>query len=253
MVRLFWLVVGALALLFFLRWLGVITGYLAVLVDWVLGLAWSMACPLFFLSLFYAPGLYRDLTGGVSRRWDRFVSHRREIDELKHKISQMGKAHHMNLLGTLYLRQGRLPLAHQWLQQARELEPSALDVQFKLGVCCFEEGDYACAVDLLEKVHAEKPDYDYGMAYLRLAQAHDRQDHLERAEEVYRLLLRFYPNQPEGSYCYAMLKARQGETDEARQVLREMIASMRLSPGFQRRRNRHWVLKARWWLWRNRS
>ena len=35
--------------------------------------------------------------------------------------------------------------------------------------------------------------------------------------------------------------------------MRDVIFTVRHSPGFHRRRNRHWPLKAQWWLLRHRS
>ena len=36
--------------------------------------------------------------------------------------------------------------------------------------------------------------------------------------------------------------------DPAREWMQTVVTSVRRSPGFQRRRNRHWLWKARWWL-----
>ncbi|MEZ6071123.1 MAG: hypothetical protein R3C10_12805 [Pirellulales bacterium] len=51
--------------------------------------------------------------------------------------------------------------------------------------------------------------------------------------------------------CYAQLLSGEGREAEAAEVLRQMVAASRVSPGFQRRRNRHWIWKARWRLLRD--
>ena len=102
-------------------------------------------------------------------------------------------------------------------------------------------------------MHAIKPDHDYGMAYLRLAQSQQFRGNDSRAGEVFQTMLRFYPGHPEGTYYYGLLLAGDHSPEKARQLMEEVIFNVRHSPSFSRRRNRHWSLKARWWLWRNRK
>ena len=253
MARLFWIVVGGLIFLWLLRSTGVLHAVPMVksMVDSILGLACAFACPLFFLMMFYAPGLFRDLTGGVTRVWERYGARQRELEDLKRKIAHLDKAHHMAQLGNHYLRQGRHARAREWFTKALEKDPKLLDARYKLALCEYEEKDYQRACQLLEEVHQEKPDHDYGMAYLRLAQCHQHLGSPQRADEVFKILLQFYPGQPEGTYCYALLKSAEGDSARAHELMREVVTAVRLSPRFQRRRNRHWLLKAKWWLWRN--
>ena len=91
------------------------------------------------------------------------------------------------------------------------------------------------------------------MAYLRLAQSQQFVGNQSRAKEIYQILLRFYPGHPEGSYFYALLLADEDQLLAARKLMNDLIFTVRHSPGFHRRRNRHWALKARWWLWHRRS
>jgi len=252
MARTFWIVVGALFALLVLRSYGIFGyGPLGRLIDYVLGLACYFAVPAFFLALLYAPGLFRELTSSWHHFWDRMVARRRVVDELKHKIARLDKSHHMAQLGSEYLRQDRYERARQWFEKALEKDPNLLDARYKLALCHVHDHDPQAAVELLEQVHEQKPEHDYGMAYLRLAQCHQQLGNFERADEIYRTLMKFYPGHPEGSYSYAMLKVEGDEMDEARRLLRDLISSVTHSPAFQRRRNRHWVLKARWWLFRH--
>lgn len=217
----------------------------------VVGLACSIAWPLFFLGLYVAPGLFQDLTNEVHHFWYRFRTRRHEIEELERKIAHLDKPHHMLQLGNVYLSQGRTSQAARLFEQALDKDSELLDAQYKLALCRFAQGNYQEASERLEAVNGRKPEHDYGMAYLRLAQAHDRLDHRERAAEVYATLLRFYPGHAEGTYHYALLLARENDLEQARRLMREVVFSVRHSPGFQRRRNRHWLLRARWWLSRH--
>jgi tetratricopeptide (TPR) repeat protein len=253
MVRWFWTFVGVFLLLWLLLQLGLVPAPLTPIVASFLAVVGSLACPITLLLLLWAPGLFRETSEGISRFFSRIGARRREEEDLHRKIAHLDKAHHMLQLGSTLLRQGRVRKAAEWLQRAVEKEPDLLEAQYRLALCRYELGDYPAAAELLEAVHATKPQHDYGLADLRLAQSQQNLGNRERAEEVYETLLRFYPGQPEGSYHYAVLKAEQNETERARQLMQDVIFSVRHSPRFQRRRNRHWLLKAKWWLLRNRA
>ena len=232
---------------------GLVPQVLVPLVQFFLWVGWSLACPLFFLSILVAPGLYRDASDSTSQFWQRVRTRRAETDQLQRKIAHLDRAHHMVQLGTIYAKQGHAAKAVEWFQRALEKNPELIDAQHKLALCYFDQGRFEPAAELLEKVHAEKPDYDYGMAYLRLAQSHHQLGHTDRAAEVYETMLRFYPGHPEGSFHYALLLAEGKNHEAAARYMREVVFTLRHSPAFQRRRNRHFMIKAMWWLWRHRA
>lgn len=243
-------VVGVVVILWLLLQVGLVPAPLVPAAHYILGTVCSLGLPLFFLSLYLAPGLYADLRDDVRLWWERLRSRRLEMEDLERKIAHLNKAHHMLQLGMLLARQGKPAQARKWLEQARQLEPDALETRYRLALCHFEERQFEPAAELLEDVHAAKADHDYGMAYLRLAQAQQFLGHSQRAGEVYQQMLRFYPGHAEALYHFALLTAEAGDKAQAADKMREVIRSVRHSPSFQRRRNRHWALKARWWLWR---
>lgn len=231
--------------------LGLVPTPLVPLVGYVVGTASALACPLFWIILIFAPGLFRDTIDSVSQFGRRLRSRRNEIDDLKRKIAHLDRAHHMVQLGNIYARQGRRKLAAELFEKALQKEPDLIEAQYRLALCRYEHGDFERSAALLEEVHAEKPGYDYGLAYLRLAQSQDRLGNQKRAKEIYETLLRYYPGQPEGSYHFAILENELGNRPHAQELMRDLIFAVRHSPAFQRRRNGHWALKAKWWLWRN--
>ena len=251
MVRIFWLAVGFVALLWLLLQLGVLSGPAEAIALTIVGGACSMACPLLFFMIFWAPGLFRETTDGVSHFFARIGARHREIEDLERKIAHLNKAHHMALLANVFWKQGRRRRAIDWFRKAMEKDPDLLDARYKLGLCYFEQADFAGAAELLEGVCSEKPQHDYGLADLRLAQALHRLNRVDRADEAFQTLLQFYPGHPEGSYHFALFKVDQGDAMRARTLMQDVVFAVRHSPGFQRRRNRHWMLKAKWWLWRN--
>jgi tetratricopeptide (TPR) repeat protein len=251
MSRLVLTIVAVVAALWVLLALGILPEPLAQVAQFIVGTACSLAMPLFFLSLWLAPGLYRELIDTTNQVFERFRTRRNEVDDLQRKIAHLDKPHHMVQLGQVYARQGKTAKAIEQFERALQRDPSLLDARYRLALCQFDRGRYETAAPLLEEVHAAKPDHDYGLAYLRLAESQQRLGQLDRAAEVYALLLRYYPSQPEGSYHYGLLLAGQGDRERARQLMQDVIFGVRNSPAFHRRRNRHWALKAHWWLWRN--
>ena len=143
----------------------------------------------------------------VSHFWRRLRTRRRDVDELEVKIAHLDRPYHMNQLGQIYLTQGRVAKAKPWFERALAKEPEGIAAQYNLATCHYAQKQYAAAAELLEQVHAQKPDYDYGMAYLRLAQSQQFVGNHPRAAEIYQTLLRFYPGHPEGLYHYGLLTA----------------------------------------------
>ncbi|MBI2823326.1 MAG: tetratricopeptide repeat protein [Planctomycetia bacterium] len=252
MTRLILITVATLLALWILLNLGIVPEPLARLFEPLVGLACSLAIPALIITSYAAPGLLRDVADDARHLWHRVRTRRHDIDELEVKIAHLDRPYHMHQLGLIYAAQGRIAKARPWFERALAKDPDAVETKYHLACCDFAQKQYATAADLLEQVHAKRPDYDYGMAYLRLAQSQQLAGNLARAGEVYQTLLRFYPGHPEGTYYYALLKADDHAPDEARQLMRDVIFTVRHSPGFHRRRNRHWALKAQWWLWRHR-
>jgi hypothetical protein len=225
---------------------------LAGIAAWYIGVVSGLIFPLFLLSLLFAPGIWGNLSGRMRHLSERISSRRQEVEELRHKIRTLGQPHHMVKLGTIYVRQGRSDKAEQLFREALDIDPGLVDARYQLGLCRYEMQDYATTAQCMEAACAEKSNYGYGLAQLRLAQSLDRLGD-DDAANVYAEFLRQYHAHPEGSVCYAELLTRRGEGTEADRVLREMVQASRVSPRFQRRRNRHWILKAQWRLWRSRG
>lgn len=233
-----------------LQW-GLVPAPVARILWPVVNLAWGLACPLFFLSLWVAPGIYQETAADLRQFSERWGARRQEVEELQRKVATLDKPHHMIQLGSLYLRQGRVTRAIPLLEQALEREPDTTEAQYRLGIAYLDRNRNEEAAALLEKVHMASPAYDYGSAYLRLAEAQTRLGNFDRAREIYQAMLKFYPGQPECCYQLGLLLAQDGQQEAGVKMMREVIFTLRHSPRFQRRRNGHWGLKARWWLWRH--
>lgn len=249
--RLFFTAIAVLVLSWLLLQWDVLPAPVARFLGPVVNLAWGLACPLFFLSLWIAPGIYQQTVSDLRQYRERVGVRRREVEELERKVATLDKPHHMIQLGSLYLRQGRVTRAIPLLEKALEREPETTETRYRLGIAYLERHRYEEAAALLEQVHATSPAYDYGSAYLRLAEAQTRLNNTSRAREVYEAMLKFYPGQPECCYQLGILLAQASEKERATKMMREVVFTLRHSPAFQRRRNGHWGVKARWWLWRH--
>ncbi len=253
MTRLILIIIAVLALAWILLAAGALPPPVAGVVEPILGTVSSLAIPGLFLTAYLAPGLIQGVIGDVNHTWRRLRTRKRDVEELERKIVHLDRPYHMHQLGMVYLQQGRAAKAQPWFEKALEKDDQSLDARYHLACCHFAQKQYAKSAELLETVHAQKPEHDYGMAYLRLAQSQQFVGNSARASEVYKTMLRFYPGHPEGTYHYALLLADDHSPEAARHLMQEVIFNVRHSPGFSRRRNRHWALKARWWLWRNRN
>lgn len=248
-----------------LRWI-LIFGLLLVATAFLLGSGWLpgtlhralqlafntavyVVVPILLVMFVMAPGLFPSLSNEAKSLWQRISG--RETAELKRKIDTLDKPHHMVQLGSVYLQAARYAKAEPLFNQALEREPDLLEARYKLALCRFAAKDFEAAKDLLETVHKEMPDYDYGIAYLRLAQSHAHLGHNERAAEIFDTMLRFYPGHAEASYSYGQMLANCGQWEAAKSHIRNVNATLRHAPPFQRRRNRHWALKAWWWMLRH--
>jgi hypothetical protein len=220
-------------------------------VDRVIDGIFSLGCTLFWISLWVAPGMIYRLRDDFAEVWERLKGRRSEIDDLIQRVNHLNKPHHMAQLAGIYQRQGKHKLAANWFAKALEGDGSMVDARYRLALCRLREKKFQAAAELLEQVHATKPDHDYGGAYLRLAQASERAGNDERAAAVYPMLFKCCPGHAEGCYCYGLLLARRGDGAGARRQMEQVIFSVRNSPTFHRRRNRHWMWKAKWWIWRN--
>ncbi|MDA7978214.1 MAG: tetratricopeptide repeat protein [Pirellulales bacterium] len=204
--------------------------------------------PVFLVAFLMAPGMFPSLANEARALWQRFSG--REVSDLRQKIDQLDKPHHMVQLGNIFLRAARFSKAKPWYEKALQRDSTLLEARYKLALCQYHLSEHTQAMERLEQVHAEKADYDYGMAYLRLAQVHARLDNHDRAAEVFAEMLRFYPGHAEASYSFGLLLSSLGQWSEAHHHMRNVNATLRQSPPFQRRRNRHWAIKSWWWLLR---
>ncbi|HEV2211039.1 MAG TPA: tetratricopeptide repeat protein [Verrucomicrobiae bacterium] len=172
------------------------------------------------------------------------ADNRRRIKELQGKIHHLDKAHHHSQLGDVYPNQGRLEQAAASYHAALERDPADLDTRAHLGLCLLRQHKPAEARPLLEGVVAENPKHDYGYSQMALAETLSALGQTDEALSIWKLVTENH-SYPRAKVQLAELYLRANQPDLARPELTEVVADDAHAPGFQRRRDRVWVRRAR--------
>ena len=197
-----------------------------------------------FSTLLYFFLVYRQ--GTVATRGFELpgAARRQRIQELEAQIHNLDKPHHHLQLGDIYFAQGKLAKAEASYRAAFERDGEDPDIRAHLGQCLLRLGRPAEARPLLEGVVSQNPRHDYTHTLMALAETYTALGDTDAALDGWRQVLE------QNSYArarvqYAELLRTQGETEEARQVLREVVSDEAHLPAFQRRRERVWVRRAK--------
>ena len=169
---------------------------------------------------------------------------RRRIKELEAQIHHLDKAHHHSQLGDLHFQHGRLEKAESCYRAALEREPDDLDTRAHLGQCLLRQKKPGEARPLLAQVCTEDPRHDYGYSLMALAETQTALGELENAMATWQRVLQ------EHSYARARVQLAElyqatREPERAAEELREVLADDAHAPGFQRKRDRVWVRRAK--------
>ena len=215
-----------------------------VKINHAIGYTSAVVCPLGFFVLLLGPILGLPIVERLENRAIRQQHTRAEVEELQHRIAQLGAPHLMAQLGNIYFDQEQYDQASEQYEAALAKEPSLIDAAYKLARCWLHQGRVDEAYGLMEQVFEAKPDHDYGGAYLRLGEAAAAAHKLERAEQVLGMMLRFYPGHLEGTVRLAEVLDAQGRGGEAVPLLDAALFADAHAPKFRRQQNRPWQRKA---------
>jgi hypothetical protein len=108
----------------------------------------------------------------------------------------------------------------------------------------FAKQDFAAARATLDRLIAHNPDFKSPDGHLLYARALEGEGNLEKAAAEYRVLSDYYPG-AEARVRYGQLLKRQGQRDEARRVLQELLDGAQLAPEHYRKVQREWLELAR--------
>jgi len=169
---------------------------------------------------------------------------RMRIKELEGLIHNLDKPHHYLELGDIYFRKGNLAKAEACYRASLERDPTDIDARAHLGQCLLRQKKAEEACPILYQVCTENPKHDYGYSLMAYAETLAAQGDTDGAIAVWQTVLK--------DHSYARARVQLGELylaknqrDLADIEFRGTINDDRHAPGYQRKRDRWWVWKAK--------
>jgi hypothetical protein len=107
----------------------------------------------------------------------------------------------------------------------------------------FESGDAVGARATLEALIVANPQFKSADGHLLYARAVEASGDATKALEEFRVLAGYYPG-GEAAVRYARLLRQQGQVEEARRALRELLDRMSLAPPHVRKAQQEWLAEA---------
>ena len=219
-----------------------------MLIDAIRGKEWMWVVFLLvfpgFAAFWYFFLVYRD-SPSATRGFELPGAHdRRRIKELQAQIHHLDKPHHYSQLGDIYFQQGKLDQADAAYRSALERDAQDIDTRAHYGQCLLRQNKPKEARPLLEGVVVENPKHDYGHSLMALAETLAALGETDAAIATWQRVTENH-SYPRARVQLAGLYAAKGQTDLARAELREVIADDPHAPGFQRKRDRVWIKRAK--------
>ena len=147
-------------------------------------------------------------------------------------------------LGAILTRQGRFREARAELEQVLPRVDDLPDANYYLGLCLMNDGAAERGRGLVERALAINPKFGYGEPYLRLGDFHAERSEWAPAAERYRQAVDIYGSSVEGWSKLGRALIELARKEEAREALREALASYRTAPWYRRQEDRPWKRRA---------
>jgi tetratricopeptide (TPR) repeat protein len=231
-------------------WLGLVFVFqLWMLIDAVRRDEWLWALlilcvPPPIMPLWYFFSVYRAAPSATQGFQLPGTGSRRRIKELEGLIHNLDKPHHYLELGDIYFQKGNLAKAESCYRASLEREPQDIDARAHLGQCLLRQKKAEEACPILYQVCTENPKHDYGYSLMAYAEALAALGDTDAAITVWQEVLK--------NHSYARARVQLGQLylaknrrDLAELEFRGTINDDRHAPGYQRKRDRWWVWKAK--------
>lgn len=147
-------------------------------------------------------------------------------------------------LAVIYLDRMRPGRAAELLADARKRFPDDAELLFLTGLAAFRQGKYEQALDPLVQSVDRDPRLRFGEPYLLAGDALSELGRTEEAIDAYDRYLSTSSSSVEGLVKKARAHRRLGEKDAAKNDLDEALRTWGQIPGFQRRKQVGWWLRA---------
>jgi hypothetical protein len=179
------------------------------------------------------------LVGGMFKR----VSRRRRIDELEATIRINPAVGNQEDLAELCLDEGRFARARELYDKVIAAQPASIDPYYRRGLAELSLGDVPAARADLGRVVSTDRKYDIYRALGLLAHAEGLAGHTDKAEALF-IEATDISTLSETYFNYASFLASVGRTSEAKEWAQQVLAKKAAMPRYLRRRERPWFRKA---------
>lgn len=185
------------------------------------------------------------LSYGLTRAGVRLGARRRLGTQMR-ALRDVESAHNQGKLGALLLAHGSSARALPHLERAAAGEPDVPEWSYRLGQALLARRRAREAVAALERAATLDEEHAYGGVQLALAAAREAAGDVEGALDALATFERNHGPSPESAFRRGRALRAAGRRDEARAAFGEVAELARRAAGFQRSRNRPWVVRA--WL-----
>jgi tetratricopeptide (TPR) repeat protein len=187
--------------------------------------------------------------GLVARRWlpdpFMFLKHRARVRSLQIDIdTNPSNATARRDLAKIWLEKHRPRRALPLLDQAIARDPNSVELVFLSGISHLLAGQHEQAVEALVAVTHRQPNYLYGEAYLRAADALAALGRWDDADDALERYVKFNSSSVEGRFKRARVCKARKDGDGARRALADLKDVWRSLPSYQRRKQFGWYIRS---------
>lgn len=149
-------------------------------------------------------------------------------------------------LAQIWLERMRPRRALELLDEARKRHPKDAELLYLTGVARLRSGDAEGALGPLVEAVELDPRVRFGEPYLVAAEALTKLDRLEEAEDALDRYTGVSSSSMQGWVRLADVRKRRGDKEGSEEAIREALETWKQVPGFRRRGELGWWLKAVW-------
>lgn len=213
--------------------------------EWI----WAVCIVLFtvFSAILYYFMVYRPqgAAGGGSTGFELpGARDRARLKEIENRIHHLDHARDHLDLADHFFSKGKFEKAEASYRESLKRDPNDPDAIAHLGQCLLRLKRPTEAKPLLEQALAANPKHDYGHTQMALAETQAALGNPDAAIATWQQVLAHH-GYARAKVQYAELLVAKGRQDEARNLMRELIADDQHSPRFQRVRDKAWIRRAR--------
>jgi tetratricopeptide (TPR) repeat protein len=171
-------------------------------------------------------------------RWRRIIKLKKELE------FSPSPGHTLYEIGALQVENGNMQEGLRNLEKAHDLIPEHPDIEFYLGVARIRTGGLESGKEALENALALNPKIQYGFPYVYLIEYGLKRKEPQEQIAVYMEKIVEYGN-PRMYYEVGVIFQKEGYTQKAQEMFREVQTSFRSSPSFLRKQQRYYAIMAK--------